>query len=232
MLLVVVLRGGHRRVTGGREYVTAAAQRERVTLADGSELALAPGSRVRLAADYGRLRRDVYLEGEAYFRVAHDAQHPFAVHARNAVAQDVGTRFDVRAYAETPAVQIAVTEGAVDIGIVGASREQPARAGDLALVADTAVSITHGIDVRAYVAWTEGDLRFRDTPLPEVAAMLGRWYDLDVDASDPALSGRLITLSVGRTPLDEVLSGVAAAAHAGVTRRGHHVTFTANPHDE
>jgi len=67
---------------GTREYTTAAGQRLSVTLDDGTQLTLAPASRVRLAAGYGEGRatggsktrpygaRELELEGEAYFAVA------------------------------------------------------------------------------------------------------------------------------------------------------------------
>ncbi len=102
-------------VATGREYATAAGQRLSVTLVDGTQLTLAPASRIRLAADYGQGTRRVELEGEAYFTAAHDAAHPFAVRAHGAVAHDVGTAFDVRAYAEDAGARIAVAEGAVAV---------------------------------------------------------------------------------------------------------------------
>ena len=63
--------------------------------------------------------REVELEGEAYFAVVHDAARPFAVRAHGAVATDVGTAFDVRAYPEDAGARIAVTEGAVAVTAPG-----------------------------------------------------------------------------------------------------------------
>ncbi len=98
-----------------REYATAAGQRLSVTLVDGTRFTLAPASRVRVGAEYGRGERRVTLEGEAYFAVVHDAAHPFVVRARGAAARDVGTAFDVRAYPEDVGARIAVAEGAVAV---------------------------------------------------------------------------------------------------------------------
>jgi len=67
-------------------------QRETVTLADGTQFTLAPGSRLRLAAADFRagLGRDVELTGEAYFAVAHDAGAPvLPVHAGRTVARAI-----------------------------------------------------------------------------------------------------------------------------------------------
>src|SRR5206468_9531820 len=66
----------------------------------------------RFPAQFGQVR-DVYLDGEAFFEVAHDARRPFAVHTARAVARDLGTRFNVRAYRDAADVVVAVAEGAV-----------------------------------------------------------------------------------------------------------------------
>ena len=46
----------------------------------------------------------------------HDAAHPFRVHAHGAQVEDIGTRFDLRAYASDAVVTVAVAEGAVALG--------------------------------------------------------------------------------------------------------------------
>jgi len=63
----------------------------------------------------GTNKYKVYLQAEAYFVVTHDAARPFRVHARDAVAHDLGTRFVVRAYAELPRIEVIVAEGAVSL---------------------------------------------------------------------------------------------------------------------
>ncbi len=133
MAVVIVLGAGlafgalrHRAFVAspGRTYATTEGQRMSVTLVDGTRLTLAPASRVRVASDYGRPAgsREVDLEGEAYFAVIHDAAHPFAVRAHGAVARDVGTAFDVRAYPEDFGARIAVVEGAVAITMTDGCR--------------------------------------------------------------------------------------------------------------
>ncbi len=227
------------RSTAVREYVTSAGQRETVTLADGTELTLAPVSRLRVPVTYNRGARDVELEGEAYFAVTHNAAHPFAVHVGHVTATDVGTSFDVRKYSTDSAVQVAITEGRVALAACGHNTTQCATvpsamlaAGDLAMVSERGIeSVRHGVDVSALTTWTSGDLRFRDAPVSDVAAALSRWYDLDVDASDPALAGRVVTLSVGQHTPDEIIAAVADAGHAHVVRAGRRVILTSNPQD-
>jgi ferric-dicitrate binding protein FerR (iron transport regulator) len=221
--------GGGSRGVAGREYATAAGQRLSVTLADGTQLTLAPVSRVRVSVDYGRVggARDIDLEGEAYFAVTHDATRPFAVRARGVVVRDVGTQFDVRSYAEDAAVRVAVAEGAVAVAAVSDRRvrERPLSAGDMAIVRDTAVAVTHDANIAAVTAWTTGSLVFRDAPVTEVVQAIGRWYDLDIRVSDPTLAARHLTLTLRGESPSQVINGLALLLQARVEQRGQIITL-------
>ncbi len=204
----------------GREYVTAAGQRLSLTLVDGTQLTLAPASRVRVVGD-----REIELEGEGYFRVVHDAAHPFAVRTRGAIARDVGTAFDVRAYPEDAGAWIAVADGAVAIGTLarcpagsGPSCEIQARMGDVATVAAGTVTVTHGADVTALTSWARGMLTFTDVPLRSVVLELRRWYGADVAIGDQGLAERRVTIAFGQEPVGEAVKFLAATAGAVVER--------------
>ncbi len=217
----------------GREFVTAAGQRLSVTLADGTRLTLAPASRVRVPVDYGRDARDVDLKGEAYFTVAHDAARPFAVHTREAVARDIGTAFDMRAYSEDSVARIVVTEGLVSAGpAAGADRERPLRIGDVATVDNRGVAVTHDADLAPYTSWTTGTLTFRDARFADLVPELNRWYDLDIQIPSPALRNRRVASRFEDAPVDQVLGSLATITGARYDRHGHTVMFVpaATPH--
>lgn len=202
-----------------------------VTLVDGTQLTLAPASRVRLTAGYGEGgraggsktgpyngAREVELEGEAYFAVAHDAARPFAVRAHGAVARDIGTAFDVRAYPEDSGVRIAVAEGTVAVSapVAATVREQPLQAGDVATVAQSGIAVEHGMDVARLAGWTAGRLTFAHTPLREVATELSRWYGVPVRLGDQALGNQPVLATFTQSNVAEALEVLAPAAGATV----------------
>jgi transmembrane sensor len=231
---IEVLRHGSVAATGratGREYVTAAGQRLSVTLVDGTQVTLAPASRVRVAAGYGSggARRELELEGEAYFAVVRDAARPFAVRAHGAVARDVGTAFDVRAYPENAGARIAVVEGEVALSPLSSlpSRAAQLRAGDVATANAAGVTVTHDSDIQALTAWRSGMLVFTDTPLRQAIAELSRWYALDVRLADSAADARVGGRTVRGTFTTEapsiVLAAMTHAVGARYVQRGTHV---------
>jgi transmembrane sensor len=223
-----------------REYVTPRGQRATFQLPDGTRLVLAPASRLRVPADYRRGVREVYLEGEALFDVVHDSTQPFRVHARDAVAEDLGTRFDVRAYPEDAAVAVAVAEGAVALG--RAAPRGTASAGDApqgvvlregelgTLDAAGRVTTARGAALAAYLSWADGRLHFVNTPLPQVAHEVGRWFDLDVRLEGAALADRTVTADFEAQSADELLRALALAVDAQVARSGSTVTLQSGSH--
>lgn len=91
-------------------YATAVGQQQTVKLADGSVVVLNTDSQIGVAFTDGA-RNIRLLQGEAYFTVAKDANHPFRVFAANGRVQAIGTEFSV--YLKDKAVSVTVTEGRV-----------------------------------------------------------------------------------------------------------------------
>ncbi len=202
-----------------REYSTPRAQRGTVQLLDGTRLVLGPASRLRLSRQFG-VTREVYLEGEAFFQVAHDSTRPFIVHAANAVTRVLGTEFSVRAYPDDREVEVVVKTGKVALR---RSSSLPADAatslgailtkGQLGRVGfGGPATVMKEVDLDRLLGWTEGRLVFHRTPLREAVAQIQRWYDLEIHLASPALAANAVTASFAPgEPASEVLHVVAEA---------------------
>jgi transmembrane sensor len=209
-----------------REVVANRGRLVTVRLADGSEVMLAPESRLRYPAAFGGTR-EVHLRGEALFRVARRPDRPFRVHAGPAVVEVLGTVFGVSARPGAR-VDVAVAEGRVRLGAAAG-----ARAGGVVLARgelgrlhpDSGVSVARGADVGAHIGWTHGRMVFSGTQLRDVAVALERWYDVRVDVH-PALRRRRVTMSMTDASLSEVLTAISAALNVRHQVKGGDVTIT------
>ena len=207
-----------------RVYTTSAAQRAEITLNDGTRITLAPESRLRVAADFGTERRDLYLEGEAFFDVAHDAARPFTVYAGNASAHDIGTAFAIRSYPSDHAVQIAVREGVVAMSGIG-----PLAAGDVGtLASDGRTAVRHGADVGALLGWLDGKFAYTDAPLGRVVEDLHRWHGAEVVIRDSSLAALLFTGEMNGLSTPSALDLVAKTLGLRVRRDGERFTLSAD----
>jgi len=212
-VLIAVIGGGRvlRRAPQWKEYATAPAQRMVIRLQDGTQVTIAPKSRVRYTAGFGRAHRDLYLDGEAYFQVAPDSQRPLRVHTSGSVTEDLGTAFVVTAYADQRTTEVVVTEGRVSLSRAETtSRAVVLGLRDLGrLDASGPATVRRGVDVDRYLAWTKGVLAFDGTPLSEVMPALERWYNVEIRLSDSALAARRLTATFQNEPIDLVLKRIA-----------------------
>jgi transmembrane sensor len=243
--LVAVRLGRHQSPAAPmREVATLRAQRAQLRLQDGTQVTLGVDSRLRYSQAFvpplhtvergsggeDAPTRDVYLEGEAYFEVAHDALRPFRVHAGNAVTRVLGTRFDVRAYAEDRGVRVVVAEGRVALGRDTVPDVVLGR-GDLAQLKEGAAPVVrHDTDVESALAWVDGRLVFADTPLSDVVLRVSRWYDVDVRLGDSSLANIPYSMALhGDESPESVLRVIAAAVGARLERRGTAYTIVRTP---
>jgi len=175
----------------GRVFATGIGGHQRVTLTDGSLVELNTNTTLRLAADGSA--RTVYLEkGEAYFRIAHDAAHPFVVIAGNRRIIDVGTAFVVRR--EPKQLSVALVEGRArfDTPTDQAAQVIELKPGDEVIAtANRVMRRTKSISkLSDELGWRHGNLVFYGTTLSDAAAEFNRYNIVRLVVADPK-AGRL-----------------------------------------
>lgn len=170
-----------------------------LTLADGTTVTLAAGSRLCFPTEFSGPERRVELRGEAYFKVAHDAAHPFIVEARGLTTRVLGTEFNVRAWGNA-APSVTLVEGSVTAGLVGSNprlrpvtlspgEEAEAQGGEL---------VVAKADVASRTAWVRGEFYFDNVAVSNIATEIGRWYGLNVVLSKGRAADTRIFLSASR----------------------------------
>jgi transmembrane sensor len=204
-----------------RMVATGVGIRDSVTLSDGTKVILGPLSSMKIVAAYGSASREVEVRGDAYFDVVHDSSKPFTVYAGNATIRDVGTRFAVRSD-DSGNIGVSVSEGAVSL----AQGRSPSPA--VVLKAGDQGTVNRGGTVDAHpgaatdddLAWLNGKLVFRETPLSEVVSSMYRWYGIDLQIADPSLANRHITATFSGEPPERVLEVLRLALGADIERHG------------
>ncbi len=226
-------------------FATRTGEHMQVTLPDGSQVNL--GARSKLSIDYSRNARDVRLEsGEAFFAVQKDATRPFRVHVLDGIVTAVGTAFDVRATNDR--VLVAVAEGTVQV--TGSTPALPR--GDAASLAPPdlqarpvarlrrgeaadfvnhpenhtleATVVTH-VDPAEPARWREGWLVYRDEPLRNVLADIGRYTDRNIVISPSLSLSPHFTGAVYKDSIMEWLESLPNAFPVTVTVDGAHIAI-------
>jgi transmembrane sensor len=87
-----------------------------IVLPDGSRAILSYGSKLSYASSFdGLAKRDVYLEGQAFFDIRHDDLKPFIVHTGKLETTVLGTAFNVKALKGDKTITVTVTRGRVKV---------------------------------------------------------------------------------------------------------------------
>lgn len=210
-------------------YETGYQETRTVQLADGSEVTLDANTTIRVAIDTEENQpRQLWLEGEAYFNVAHlndekIADLPnlkkFVVHTDNFDIEVLGTVFNASSRASKSEVQL--KEGSVKVASEKIAQTQILEPGDqLALSEQDEAFQIKKMEKVVEPAWRENYFIFNDTPLLEVAQEIENYYGLEVDLADPLLAEKIFTARVSREDLQMLLEAIEASFGVRVKREG------------
>lgn len=151
----------------------------RLELSDGSTVWLNAASSLRFPASFTENRRNVQLNGEAYFEVKADATRPFTVEIGDLRVAVTGTRFNVNAYPDENGILTTLAEGAVKVESKGVSVALKAGQ-EIMTGSDGRLQGFRTADLKTALAWKEGLFVFNGSDVPAIMRQIGRWYDVDV----------------------------------------------------
>jgi transmembrane sensor len=95
------------------EIVNTTSAPMQIRLEDGSTVSLKPEAKLKHPRNFTVAKREVYLEGEAFFEISKDPERPFYVYSNRLVTQVVGTSFTVKTGENGSADEVAVMTGKV-----------------------------------------------------------------------------------------------------------------------
>lgn len=172
------------------DYHTGVGETRAVNLADGSTITLSPQSALRLVR--GDARQVELIQGQAYFQVAPDTQHPFVAKAGELSVRVLGTAFDLELNDDSAQV-------ALEHGQVQAENAQPPLSERLMPGQRLKFSWPSGnversqLDPSQVASWRSGSLFVEDQSVAEIVAHLQRYTPGWIIVTDPALKQRRIT---------------------------------------
>ena len=176
-------------------------KRSKIVLADSSVIWLNSGSRFIYPVQFSEEKREVFLEGEALFEVAHNSHKPFSVVTNNIEVKVLGTVFNVTAYPDDKFTNTVLERGSVEIEYPGQS-----------ILKHSTLKITPGtsaiynpeektisqqqVETKYYTSWREGILLYQHQSLAEIVKKLSRCYNVEistdnVELAETCFSGKL-----------------------------------------
>jgi ferric-dicitrate binding protein FerR (iron transport regulator) len=151
--------------------------RSQIVLPDGSKVWLSADSRLRYPAVFAEGKRDIQLEGEAFFDVVQNPSRPFEVYLQKGSVRVLGTSFNIRSYKEDMLVTTSVATGKVAFRGDDKTISNELTTGRKAIYnKETQELELMDTDPLLDKGWIDGTLVFRSENLESVARTLERYY--------------------------------------------------------
>ncbi|PST83926.1 hypothetical protein C7T94_04060 [Pedobacter yulinensis] len=184
---------------GFTTLVIGAAQRSAVTLSDGTRVWLNSGSKLIYPVRFSAGSREVYLEGDAYFDVAHNPARPFRVHAKNMNIQVLGTEFYVSANSSARPNYAVLVRGSIafSAGSWLNRIEQRLTSGQqIDYNPETSKFSVTEVGTAEFESWKNGFVNLKSESLADIIRRIEKYYNLSIstnglDLSGETFSGRL-----------------------------------------
>ncbi len=184
-----------------------------VELSDGTIVHLNSGTKMRYPVKFLKgQKREVFIDGEAYFKVAKDKEHPFVVHADAVAVEVLGTEFNISSYKEDKEIKTVLVEGSVSLSNSVDSKDnvmlKPGqKAAWSRTVHDTAIE---EVDVDIYTGWIKGELVFRNIAFEDMSKKLERRYNVRIQNNNLLLKDKKLNarFNVEVERLEDVLNSI------------------------
>lgn len=199
------------------EVYVPSAKQSQLTLPDGTKIWVNSETKIKYSNQFNSKERTIYLDGEAYFEVSKNEDLPFYVVSNGVEIKVVGTKFNVKGYGDDSMIETILVEGKIELSRTGdkSGRSIELQPGDKAILHLNTNKVAFSRkDVGADLAWKDGKVIFRDTPLFEVCKSLSRRYNAEIILSDDTddLLSHPFTFTIENETLPLVLEYLCRAA--------------------
>lgn len=228
------------------EVIVPDGQKSSLVLPDGTKVMINAGSKLFLPKEPESDRREVWLDGEAFFQVTKNHRLPFFVHTSDINVKVLGTTFNVRAYNDEKITEATLLEGKVmlnttkskgqDVSLSPNHKAIFVKSKDVELGASLyrefgenikvgQILVSNKINPESAISWTQGKLTFEDEYFDVIVRRLERYYGVHIHVMDESLKNIKYTGTIKNISLDQALRALQATAHFKYTFKNQDVTI-------
>ncbi|MDX9882607.1 MAG: DUF4974 domain-containing protein [Prolixibacteraceae bacterium] len=229
------------------EVIVPDGQKSNLVLPDGTKVMVNAGSRLFLPKESEPDKREVWLDGEAFFEVTKNPHLPFVVHTSDIQVKVLGTTFNVRAYEDEKLFETTLVEGRVALSRTGENGQDISLSPDhkaiyvkskdaklgAALQREFGehlkveqIMVSGRISPESAISWIQGKLTFEDEYFDVIVRRLERYYGVQIHIADESLKNMKYTGTIKNISLDQALRALQTTTPFNYTHKDQDVTIT------
>ncbi len=190
-------------------------EKKQIIIADGSTIRLNSGAKLEYPEEFNGKTREVYLSGEAYFDIRHDASKPFIIHTGRVITTVLGTAFNIKADNMLHTVVVTVTRGKVSVANEGQSLGVITPNQQISFNTVNHLHSQTDVDARLAIAWQVSDIHFNDITFAAAAAQLQQRFKVKITfANEKVKKCRFTGTAMREEKLDKILKVICSFNHA------------------
>jgi ferric-dicitrate binding protein FerR (iron transport regulator) len=181
-----------------------------IRLPDGSTVIVNADSKLNYPSSFdGLTKREVYLEGQAYFDIKHNSSKPFIVHTGKLATTVLGTAFNVKAFPGDMDITVTVRRGKVKVSDQNRIVAIITPDQQIAYNKGKATASQKMVKAEIYLDWKEQDLLFADVTVAEATELLEERFNVKISFNDEIIkSNRFTTTLLKGESLEQVLKSI------------------------
>jgi len=183
------------------ETIAPRGQKSQIVLADGTKVWLNSDTKIKYPGSFSKNQRDVYLDGEAFFEVSKNEQQPFVVHTSQVNVKVLGTKFNIKAYADESDIETSLFEGKINLVLNNSLAEKPVekevKPGQSFIFSKTDHQLVANRFPQDEInGWKKNQLIFKDDTFSNLVRKVERWYDVKVVYDEKQFEDRRLTVEL------------------------------------
>lgn len=188
-------------------------QTSHLFLFDGTEVWLNSGTVFRYPNRFNQDERNVFIDGEAFFKVTPNTKIPFKVKTTELEVEVLGTSFNVSAYHSELKQSVVLEQGKVQINNLAGKKIGSLAPGQMAVkTKGTSLQIEH-TNPYFYTSWKDGKVVFNAEKLGDIAEKLERWYNIEIRFEQESLKDFEFTGTILRNkPINQTIMALELLA--------------------
>lgn len=198
----------------------------KVVLEDGSEIWLNSGSALKYPKHFSVKNREIYLEGEAFFKIVHDEAKPFIVNTGKLTTTVLGTTFNIRAYSTLDRITVNVASGKVGVAASGKTLSLLNPNQQISFHTSSGAFEVTEENAKLATSWQDGKIRLDGASFKELSLVVKNTWGLVLETrSDRLAAANFKTTFNANNKIEEVMKTISKMTDAKYSIRDNIITL-------